>query len=185
MEISWPGDSGEIHTAILRRMREVLLEDTEYPYLMPNAKERLAAARHTARAVGMDKTCFLAFSDTAGCLFPWLGTRAFRTLKRFLKAHASTLGISNIESFGCCYITFKMASGKKDTFLSDLLFCIRKNGMDPRTLIPDSETPIADKYDDYIPAELLREAYAKDHLSPDEVFAYFVAELEERRGPHE
>ena len=132
----------------------------------------------------MDKSMLLSIGGSSYCLFPWLGTRAFRTLKRFLKVHASTLGISNIESFGCCYITFKMASGKKATFLSDLLALIRKDGMDPRTLIPDSETPISDKYDDYIPAELLREAYAKDHLSPDEVFAYFVSELEERSGPH-
>ncbi len=178
MEISWPGDSGEIHTEILRRMREVLFEDTVYPYLMPNARERLAAARHTARKVGMDKTPFLALSDTSGCLFPWLGTRAFRTLKRFLQAHAAVLGLSNIASFGCCYITFKMKGGTRDVFLSNLLAQIRKAGLDPLSLIPASETPIADKYDDYIPAELLRRAYAADRLSPEEVMTYFISEIE-------
>ena len=178
MEISWPGDSGEIHTEILRRMREVLFEDVTYPYLMENAKERLASARHTARAVGMDKSPFLAFSDTSGCLFPWLGTRAFRTLKRFLQAHASVLGISNIASFGCCYITFKMTPGTKEVFLFNLLSLIRKEGIDPLSLIPPGETPISDKYDDYIPAELLRRGYAEDKLSPDEVMTYFVSELQ-------
>lgn len=178
MEISWPGDSGEIHTKILRRMREILFEDTSYPYLMENARERLSSARHTARTVGMDKSPFLAFSDTSGCLFPWLGTRAFRTLKRFLQAHASALGISNISSFGCCYITFKMAPDTKERFLSTLLSLIRKEGIDPLSLIPSSETPITDKYDDFIPAELLRRAYALDKLSPDEVMTYFVKELE-------
>ena len=162
MEISWPGDSGEIHTKILRRMREILFEDTNYPYLMENARERLLSARHTARTVGMDKSPFLAFSDTSGCLFPWLGTRAFRTLKRFLQAHASALGISNISSFGCCYITFKMTPDTKERFLPTLLSLIRKDGMDPYSLIPASETPISDKYDDFIPGELLRRAYALD-----------------------
>lgn len=180
MEISWPGDSGEIHTEILRRMRDILFEDTEYPYLMPNARERLSAARHTARTVGMDKTPFLAFSDTAGCLFPWLGTRAFRTLKRYLKAHADELGISNIESFGCCYMTFKTSSGAKDVFLYNLISLLARDGIDPLSLIPASETPIADKYDDYIPAELLRKGYAADRLSPEEVMDYFVAEFVER-----
>ena len=41
MEVSWPGDYGEIHTRILERMKQVLLEDTVYPYLKPNAAERL------------------------------------------------------------------------------------------------------------------------------------------------
>ena len=178
MEISWPGDSGEIHTEILRRMRQVLFEDTEYPYLLPNARERLAAARHTARAVGMQNSPFLSFSETSGCLFPWLGTRAFRTLKRFLKGHASVLGISDIESFGCCYITFKMTPGTRDAFPSRFASLLSREGIDPLSLIPVSETPIADKYDDYIPAELLRRGYAQDRLSPEEVLTYFLKDIQ-------
>ena len=181
MEISWPGDSGEVHTAILRRMREILFEDTVYPYLLPNAKERLDSARHTARATGMAKSPFLAFSDTSGCLFPWLGTRAFRTLKRFLQTRASVLGISNITSFGCYYITFKLSHGEKEQFMSKLISLITKDGIDPLTLIPDSETPITDKYDECIPSELLRRAYATDRLSPEEVMTYFVAECQNER----
>lgn len=41
MEVSWPGDYGEIHTRILERMRQVLCEDTLYPYLKPMAAQRL------------------------------------------------------------------------------------------------------------------------------------------------
>lgn len=182
MEISWPGDSGEIHTEILRRMREILFEDTEYPYLMPNALDRLRSARHTARAVGMGNSPFLAFSDTSGCLFPWLGTRAFRTLKRFLQTRASSLGISNVASFGCCYITFKMTPGTKDVFLTRLLSLVRTDGMDALSLIPSSETPISDKYDDYIPAELLRRGYALDKLSPEEVMTYFISEIQAKEN---
>ena len=53
MEISWPGDFGEIHTKILRRMKQVLAEDTQYPYLKENAQKRLDLARRTARNSGM------------------------------------------------------------------------------------------------------------------------------------
>jgi ATP-dependent Lhr-like helicase len=53
MEVSWPGDYGEIHTKILKRMRRVLEEDTVYPYLKPNAAHRLEVARHLARNTGM------------------------------------------------------------------------------------------------------------------------------------
>ena len=44
MQIEWPGDYGEIHTKILEMMRKVLSDDREYPYLKPNAAERLAAS---------------------------------------------------------------------------------------------------------------------------------------------
>ena len=53
MEVSWPGDYGEVHTRIAERMRQVLREDTVYPYLKPNAQKRLEVARHVARNTGL------------------------------------------------------------------------------------------------------------------------------------
>ena len=43
MQVEWPGDYGEIHTKILEMMRKILSGTDEYPYLKPNATERLAA----------------------------------------------------------------------------------------------------------------------------------------------
>ena len=181
MEISWPGDSGEIHTKVLRRMKQVLFEDTEYPYLMPNAKARLLAARHVARRTGLADRCLISLSDSNYCLFPWLGTRAFRTLKRFLASHASTLGVSNLESEGCCYLTFRLAYDKKDAFLETLCRMLAEQGIAPESLVGKSEAPIFDKYDDCIPTELLREGYAIDRLSPDEVLEVFLPDAERQR----
>ena len=88
MEVSWPGDFGEINTRILERMRRVLAEDTVYPYLKPNARHRLEVARHVARNTGMTgegSHCLLPLGGYSWCLFPWLGTRSFRTLRKFLQ----------------------------------------------------------------------------------------------------
>ena len=74
---------------------------------------------------------------------------------------------------------FKTAPGAKEVFLYNLISLIKRDGIDPLSLIPPSETPISDKYDDYIPADLLRRGYACDRLSPEEVMAYFVAEFTE------
>ena len=41
--------------------------------------------------------------------------------------------------------------------------------LDTSKLVFDGECPMYDKFDEYIPAELLRAAYAVDRLSPDEV----------------
>ena len=84
MEVSWPGDYGEIHTKILERMRRVLAEDTIYPYLKPNAAHRLEVARHLARNTGMLEHSLVHLGGYSWCLFPWLGTRSFRTLRKYI-----------------------------------------------------------------------------------------------------
>ena len=168
MEISWPGDYGEIHTKIQQRMRRVLEEDVIYPYLKPNAVERLSVARHIAKNTGMLRHSVVSLGGMTYCMFPWLGTRSFRTLRKIMAKNAERLGISNIEYEGCCYITFRYE--KTDT----LFFCreldnICKNGIIKEDLISKSESPVFEKYDDYIPGDLLRAAYAADRLRTDEL----------------
>lgn len=169
MEVSWPGDSGAIHTKILERMRRVLAEDTVYPYLKPNAAHRLEVARHLARNTGVAERMLLHLGGSTWCLFPWLGTVSFRTLRRFLAAHAKELGISGIEFEGCYYILFHMEGDGKS--FCRTLSRLAADGIRPAELVSPSELPIFDKYDAYVPGELLRAAYAADHLRADEAEA--------------
>lgn len=169
MEISWPGDYGEIHTKILERMKRVLLEDKVYPYLKPNAQKRLDAVRALARATGLDRHSLVHLGGYTWCLFPWLGTRSFRTLRKYVAANGAKFGISNIEFEGCCYITFRMERGDGRELISYLCEKIAREGIDRNALIGKSESPIFEKYDGCIPGELLRRAYAEDRLRTDEV----------------
>lgn len=168
MEISWPGDYGEIHTKIQQRMRRVLSEDKVYPYLKPNAAKRLAVARHIAKNTGMLDHSVVSLGGMTYCMFPWLGTRSFRTLRKTLVKNAAALNISNVEFEGCCYITFRY-EGESIQKLTDKLYDICKDGVDRESLISKSESPVFEKYDDYIPGELLRLAYAEDRLRTDEM----------------
>ena len=168
MEISWPGDYGEINTRILQRMRKVLSEDTVYPYLKPNAAKRLAVARHIAKNTGMLSHSVISLGGMTYCMFPWLGTRSFRTLRKTLVKNAAALNISNVEFEGCCYITFRYEGDGIKRF-TDRLNDICKDGVDRESLISKSESPVFEKYDDYIPGELLRLAYAADRLRTDEM----------------
>lgn len=174
MEISWPGDSGEIHTRLLEKMREVLFSRKIYPYLMPNAAARLENARHLAANTGMEHSMLLSLGGSSFCLFPWLGTRAFRTLRRLLLLYAGQLGISDLECEGCCYMTFKAWQNDGQAFLTRLGDILQRDGIDPNRLIGASESPAYDKFDIYIPAELLRHAYVADRLCPDEVMKRFL-----------
>ena len=169
MEISWPGDFGEIHTKILERMKQVLAEDTVYPYLKPNAKARLEKARTLAKNTGMLRHSLVHLGGVSYCLFPWLGTRSFRTLRKFIVQNAKEFGISNLSFEGCCYMTFRMEAGSEYRLLEGLCDILRTRGIDKESLVGVSETPVFEKFDPYIPADLLRRAYAADRLRTDEI----------------
>ena len=166
MEVSWPGDFGEIHTRILQMMRRVLSEDTEYPYLLPNAAKRLETVRRLVKNTRLTEQSVIHLGGYTYCMLPWLGTRPFRALRRYLKSPqiSSAFKISNIEFEGCYYITFRMERGDARSLAKGLSDAIRNFGIDPLALVSEGELPVIEKYDRYIPAELLRRAYATDKL---------------------
>jgi ATP-dependent Lhr-like helicase len=102
------------------------------------------------------------------CVFPWLGTRAFRTFRKYLALRGDEFRISGIEYEGCCFITFKMENGNDYSLAQGLASGVMKNGIDRRLLVKPGENPVFEKYDDYIPTELLQKAYIADKLSHEE-----------------
>ena len=168
MEVSWPGEYGEIHTRILERMKQVLVEDTVYPYLKENAQKRLEIARAAARNTGMLTHSLVSLGGYTYALFPWLGTRSFRTLRKMIGAVASEFGISGMDYEGCYYMTFRMEYGNPRSFLQAMMARFGEGGVSAHALVSPTELPTFDKYDSYIPAELLRHAYAEDHLDTKE-----------------
>lgn len=167
MQVSWPGDSGEIHTRVLERMKRVLYEDTVYPYLKENARKRLISARQVARSTGMINESLLSLGGNSMVYFPWLGTRAMRAARRFFKSYSEKLGISAVEAESC-YITFR----RENVSIRDLMQRIASlaaHGIDSYSLIGAAEAPAYNKYDAYIPKKLLHKAYAKDRMSADEL----------------
>ena len=184
MEVSWPGDSGEVNTAILKKMREVLCGNKDYPYLKPNAKQRLAVARKIAANAGLGRHSLVSLGGMTWCLFPWLGTRSFRTLRKYLAHHAKEYKITNLEFEGCYYMTFKMDDDVTDyALIRGLNALIAREGIDRMALVGNTELPVFEKYDPLIPGELLRRAYAADRLRTDEIMQRMpeiLAEYEER-----
>ncbi|MBQ7315209.1 MAG: DEAD/DEAH box helicase [Clostridia bacterium] len=177
MEISWPGGTGEIHTKMLVAMRRVLFNGKTYPFLSENAKARLEDARRIAAATGMDRRLVIPLGGQSYVMFPWLGTCAFQTVRRLLKLYADELGISDIQSEWCWYITFKARDGAGAGLEERLADILRRDGIHPQSLVFSGECPVYDKYDEYLPAELLREAFAADRLCPSEVFVRFLGEI--------
>lgn len=159
---------GDINTKILERMKEVLREDAVYPYLMKNAAARLAEARQTARHSDMTKEPLICLGGDMWCLFPWLGTYAFLALERFIKIKcAPLLGLSAVDSSRPYFIQFKMKAGREDFFR--VLTELESQPLDPMELIYKNEVPLFEKYDEFLPEELVKKGFAYGILGIDEM----------------
>lgn len=151
--------AGDLHTRILERMREVLREDKQYPYLMKNAVARLEEARLTAQRASALQSPLINLGGNMWCLLPWLGTYQFLTLERILKVKcASRLQLRNLDSARPFYMQFNMEADAGEFFqvVSEEL----AKPIDPLELVYPKELPIFNKYDEYLPRELVVKGFA-------------------------
>ena len=157
---------GDLHTKILTRMRRVLQEDRQYPYLMKNAVARLEQARFTAAHSGAADKTLINLGGNMWCLLPWVGTYTFLTMERFLKIKcADRLGLRGLDSARPFFIQFTMKADEA-TFFRVLAEEIRKP-IDPMELVYPKELPLFDKYDEYLPEELVKKGFALGVLDVD------------------
>lgn len=157
---------GDLHTKILTRMRRVLQEDRQYPYLMKNAVARLEQARFTAAHSGAAEKPLINLGGNMWCLLPWVGTYTFLTMERFLKIKcADRLGLRNLDSARPFFIQFTMKADES-AFFRVLAEEIRKP-IDPMELVYPKELPLFNKYDEYLPEELVKKGFALGVLDVD------------------
>ena len=150
---------GDLHTKILQRMRQVLLEQRPYPYLMKNAVARLEQARFTAAHSEAAKKPLINLGGNMWCLLPWIGTYSFLAMERFLKIKcADRLGLKNLDSARPYYMQFTMKVGPEE-FYRVTREEIQKP-MDPMELVYPKELPLFDKYDEYLPEALVKKGFA-------------------------
>ena len=147
------------HTRILERMYDVLNEEKNYPYLMKHAVCRLMDARLTFHHAGMDKDVLIHLGGKMWALFPWLGSYAFLAMERFLKIKCrDRLGLKGLTSVRPYYIQFTMQVSKEEFFA--ILREEAKKEFDPIDLVYPEEVPVFEKYDQYVPPELVRKGFA-------------------------
>jgi ATP-dependent Lhr-like helicase len=170
MSIEWPGEYGVVHTKIVERMKRVLEEDIMYPYLLENAQNRLKEARELVRKTNLFKYPLAHLGGYSYAFFPWLGTVSFRTLRRYIKSNmAKQFKISNLEFSGCYYFEFRMEKGTDYDFIKFLYDKVKREGIDKSLLVGENEDFAHEKYDEFVPKKLLRDAYISDSLRTDEI----------------
>lgn len=166
---SWRGGSVTIHSKILERMRRVLLETVEYPYLQNDAKKRLKAVRQLARLAGLERDNILSLEGNTCCIFPWMGTTAYRTLERFLNFFVrDSLDIRSIGGESPYFLTVKLGKNSIEEVTREIV-AFGQRELTVYDLVASDEAPRLQKYDEFIPNNLLRKAFACDYLDVTEL----------------
>ncbi len=157
----WKGDAPPIHTRVLQKMRAVLLSQDNYSYLHQRARKRLEIARQSVARTDLSHSSILPLSPDCVLVFPWCGTRQFETQLLLLE-----------------HIGFKVPNGYRPYYY--VLDCGTADIQEVKCKLeqlyrhPPSAADLTNrvdvaelrrnKYDRYIPENLLREAYACDFI---------------------
>lgn len=150
---------GDINTRILERMYMVLNEDKKYQYLMKHAVCRLEQARDTFKKAGIEGSPLINLGGKMWALFPWLGTYSFLALERFLKLRcAKKLGLKGMNSSRPYFMQFTMQVSEKEFY--QIVAEEAEKEFSPLELVYPKEVPVFEKYDEYIPEELIRKGFA-------------------------
>ena len=162
--------AGDVNTRVLERMRGVLQETRDYPYLRTNARARLAQARHVASLTHLASEPLVCLGGTSWCLLPWLGSYAFLALERFLKIRcADKLGLKGLDSSRPYFMQFTMSADARTFYRVVKEEAVRP--LDPMELVYPGEVPRFDKYDGFVPDELVRKGFAHGVLDVEGMLA--------------
>jgi len=158
--VDWDVDfESELHTKLVRKIREILLRDERYPYLSESCQARLAEIRSIARGSMILTTPVTPLSDRKYAVFPWVGTRQLYTLHYALL----TRGIhSRIPWRTSVYLEVLCPEGAG--FLRHAIEDILKNPPDPDELLLPDDIQIRYKYNEYVPNSLLKKQFVQDFL---------------------
>lgn len=162
---SWDGNGGDIHAYVVRRMRQVLVEDTVYQYLRPNAQKLLMEAREYVKECGLLNSDVIPCGDRSFYICPWTGTREIRTIGKLLSCGLKEqLDIFSVLSIPGSNICLQVTSGLNVDECIHRLHEIQIDINDPDIVLSKDQAPMFDKYDYLVPKMLLRSAFLHNQM---------------------
>ena len=175
IELLWKGDRAIVHDRILQRMRKVLTEDRDYPYLQDAARKKLAEGRKIAADYALGEHNVYALDEKTLCLFPWMGHINFYTVRKiiskFLKQSDFDINIKAIGGLRPYFMTFSVDNPDCCLFLDELKKILERD-LKPKLEIDsygirqlkkqfEYKEP---KYDRFIPDNLLNHQVLEDYI---------------------
>jgi ATP-dependent Lhr-like helicase len=158
--VDWDVDfSAELHTILVRKLRQILQNDEAYPYISLRCAKRLDEMRYIARGSGFLKQLVTPLSEKKYAIFPWVGTRQLRTLHYALRGRKIK---SKLPWITCVYLEV-LFDGTKEA-LENIVHEILQEDLDLYKLPLPEQVQIQGKYNEFIPAEFLRKQFIEDYL---------------------
>ena len=158
----WTGSKGDVHTRVIQRIRQALIEEKQYPYLQPQAVDLLERSRDLARKSGILERRIIPYGEQSFLLCPWVGTKVMRTMAALfscgLKDPLEIKSVRNDNYY--IEITSKLSA---DEFFSRLR-TIHIDPDDPDLFLKNEEAPQFDKYDFMVPQPLLRKSFLYNRM---------------------
>lgn len=151
----WSSGIPEVHTKVVRRMRDILASDTDYHCLDVSASGKLANDRVTVRDI-IGSTFFK--SGDSVVIYPWLGTVQFDSLVRVLKRIPEVHVYDTVPMFR---ISVRTDMSPMELWLH--IESVRRT-VDPMDLVENDDPLVLEKFDRYVPTELLRKRFAVDKI---------------------
>jgi ATP-dependent Lhr-like helicase len=162
-------------------MKQVLFEDTEYPYLQERAAKLLKRARAIAREYQLDKMNVFDLGGNNICVLPWMGHISYYTLLKLIRkfmsrADSDDYSIKKISGYRPCYITFKLeGEDNNPQIFLERLKSIVNSRITPEKLVDQKDIRQLKKqfeykepkYDRYITPGLLKKQVIEDYIDLD------------------
>ncbi len=158
--VDWDVDfSVELHTVLVRKIRNVLKTDEAYPYLSERCRERLNEIQYITRNSGILDNLVTPLSNKKYAIFPWVGTRQLMTL-HYALLHRKIK--SRFPWITCVYLEVIFNGTKEE--LEDIIADILHTELDLNELPLPDKVQIDGKYNEFVPLELLRKQFIKDYI---------------------
>ena len=158
--VDWDVDFDmELHTVLVRKIREVLLLDNDYPYLSDRCSERLAEIRYITRNSGILENLVTPLSDKKFAVFPWVGTRQLFTLHYALLHRKVKNKLPWITSV---YLEVIFSGTAEE--LNEIILDILRSDLNLYDLPLPDKIQVRGKYNEFIPKSLLRKQFIEDYL---------------------
>lgn len=165
--VDWDIDfTSDLHTVLVQKMKSILSCGDDYPYLSDSCRERLQEIRYLARNSGILTHAVTKLSENKYAVFPWIGTRQLYTLHFLLRQQGLK---SKILWRTCVYleITFSgNVQGAKE-YIESVIRDVIATETDLSGLPLPDKVQIDNKYNEFIPLELLRKQFVYDFLDSE------------------
>lgn len=158
--VDWDVDfEVELHTVLVRKIRNVLQTEDFYPYLSQRCQERLNEIRYITRNSGILEHLITPLSEKKYAVFPWVGTRQLITLHyALLQRNIKSKIPWEISVY--LEVIFNGTKEELEWMIADIL----NSPLDTYGLPLPEKIQIIGKYNEFIPLSLLRKQFIEDYL---------------------